>query len=438
MLHQMKLVYILIIAVYTSIFLFGNVEFSLHYTLISIALYIISNILYFNHRRDFLNFELFFAISFFMASFLSFFILEQGFGFGFSTFSSKESSLVKGLALAMIGYHSYLLGLTQNIKTKQIQAYPIQGRETAAVSNVFCFLMLLLFLKNGGLSILNHYTESINNTSAYLEYSFYLLIACTISSYSNLSAASQDLNKGIFKTIIGLNKLFIFNCIVIIGIFLLSGYRSFAIQIILPIIVCFNIFIHRISFRMMLLIITSGFVLMSFIGMVRGGNEIDTARTFLDNFKDYYCANASLGFFVDAVENKGVTFGTNYINSILAIIPFLQSFVGLFISHDSFAISSSRYFTSDFDTEVGLGTHIIGDIYYSFGLPGVVILMYLLGYFCSRLASSKGQYSLIMMLILTGNAIFAARVEYPYILRMLAYGCIFLYFNKLCTKIKTK
>lgn len=95
---------------------------------------------------------------------------------------------------------------------------------------------------------------------------------------------------------------------------------------------------------------------------------------------------------------------------------------------------SSRFYTGAFDTESGFGTNIIGDIYYTFGLMGVVIIMYIVGLFCSSLSSLKNKYIFLMYLIFTGNSIFMARVELLYVVRMLALGCILLYVVNLMSK----
>lgn len=106
------------------------------------------------------------------------------------------------------------------------------------------------------------------------------------------------------------------------------------------------------------------------------------------------------------------------------------------VDFNSFALPSSRFYTGAFDTESGFGTNIIGDIYYTFGLMGVVIIMYIVGLFCSSLSSLKNKYIFLMYLIFTGNSIFMARVELLYVVRMLALGCILLYVVNLMSKKK--
>lgn len=110
----------------------------------------------------------------------------------------------------------------------------------------------------------------------------------------------------------------------------------------------------------------------------------------------------------------------------MSIVPYLQSIVSNFVDFDTFATPSSRYFTWNFDSDSGLGTNIIADIYYTFGFVGVVVLMFILGRMCTVFSTYKNKYYFLVYIIFTGNAIFSARVEFPYVLRMLAWGCLFL------------
>lgn len=103
--------YLTIILIYGIIFLCDmGISFNLEFTLTTISIYIISNYIYFKHKKEIVNFEFFFCLSFFVASFLAYFIIDIE-GFAFFVFSTNPRSLVKGIALAMIGYHCYLCGL---------------------------------------------------------------------------------------------------------------------------------------------------------------------------------------------------------------------------------------------------------------------------------------------------------------------------------------
>ena len=58
--------------------------------------------------------------------------------------------------------------------------------------------------------------------------------------------------------------------------------------------------------------------LMIVIGMTRSGEGIENNVSTIHYFRDFNAANASLGFFVDEVERKGITGGSNYIQQALS------------------------------------------------------------------------------------------------------------------------
>ena len=112
-----------------------------------------------------------------------------------------------------------------------------------------------------------------------------------------------------------------------------------------------------------------------------------------------------------------------------AIVPFMQSFIVAIFGKNSFPQDSSSVFTLTFYNpgEGGLGTSLIGDLYYSLGLIGTMALMFILGRIIYIINKKQSLYTTLILLILTGNAIFAARVEYFYIVRFITYAVIFLY-----------
>lgn len=209
-------------------------------------------------------------------------------------------------------------------------------------------------------------------------------------------------------------------------------------QVILPLLICFSVFVKQISARNVFVILICGMMLMVIIGMTRSGGEFESDLSYITYFRDFNAANSSLGFFIDEVERKGITGGSNYIPQVLSIVPYLQSIVSNFVDFDTFATPSSRYFTWNFDSDSGLGTNIIADIYYTFGFVGVVVLMFILGRMCTVFSTYKNKYYFLVYIIFTGNAIFSARVEFPYVLRMLAWGCLFLFAVNFFSKPKSR
>ena len=453
----MILLYAVVAIIYCLIFSeYIQVDFNIEYTLTTIGVYLISNILYFRKKKNIVSFEFLFALTFALACFLTYFIVEEGGGFAFFAFSSNPKSLVKGIALAMIGYHCYLCGLLsfkrQRIKTfkrhkvKILKKHKVKflkrqkvktfiGNEEpiytkpimASLANWTCLMVFMFFMATGGMNVILMYSGDIDREDANIGTLLYWILSYSVAVFVSFSSAKFSKSRNVLSNTLKLNKLFLVNTVIIIVFLLLSGYRSQAMQIIIPLLICYSIYVKKISAKIFFMILIVGMVIMVVIGMTRSGGDVENNVTMLYYFRDFNAANASLGFFVDEVSRNGVTGGSNYIPQTLSIIPFLQSIVGSFIDFNYFALPSSRYYTGVFDSESGLGTNIIGDIYYTFGLVGVISVMFIMGMFCSYLSQKKNKYVFLMYLIFTGNSIFAARVELLYVVRMLTWGCIILF-----------
>lgn len=439
----MILLYAVVAIIYCLIFSeYIQADFNLEYALTTIGIYLISNILYFRKQKNIVSFEFLFALTFALSCFLTYFIVKEGAGFALFAFSGNPKSLVKGIALAMVGFHSYLCGLLsfkkRKVNTLIGDVEPIHTKPImASLANWTCLMIFLLFMATGGKNVLLMYSGDIDREDANIGTLLYWILSYSVAVFASFSSTKFSKSGNVLSNTLRLNKLFLVNSIIIIVFLLLSGYRSQAMQIIIPLLICYSVYVKRISVKMFFTILIAGLVVMVVIGMTRSGGDVESNVTTLYYFRDFNAANASLGFFVDEVSRNGITGGSNYIPQTLSIVPFLQSIVGSFVDFNNFALSSSRYYTGVFDTESGLGTNIIGDIYYTFGLIGVIFIMFIMGRFCSYLSNRKNKYIFLMYLIFTGNSIFAARVELLYVVRMLTWGCIILFAITIVARIMT-
>ena len=235
------------------------------------------------------------------------------------------------------------------------------------------------------------------------------------------------------------SKLFIFNTVILLATFIISGYRSNAIQILIPLVIAYQIRIKPIKSINVLLIVATGALIMFVIGVTRSGAELNMdeydAMTYLRDFRP---ANAATIYMINYVDSKGPTWGTNMIFPVLSIIPGLQSIVNVFVNIKDLDPTSSVFFTHEFSSESGFGTNIIGDLYYSFGFLGVLVLMFLYGFFLHRISNSNSNYGIVMLLVFSGNAMFAPRVEFCYIIRAIAWSVIFLFLLQTISNTNTK
>ena len=102
--------------------------------------------------------------------------------------------------------------------------------------------------------------------------------------------------------------------------------------------------------------------------------------------------------------------------------------IGLF--GNIFGSPSSIVFTHEIFNryDSGMGTNIIGDLYYTGGILCVLILMYFLGWIVKRTSNTKNRYAILLLLCLVGNSVFMPRVEFFYIARTCSFSIIIYWF----------
>ena len=405
---------------------------------ITIVLYVILNVLYlYKYRRHQLFcFELFFAISFFLCSLLTPFIFPLLDSFVGRVFISTPYNIIKVYSLSFLGYCCYMTGLIGDKESNSASLeYKITfNRNCVNYSNLLCFLFIVIFYFSGGSRLITLYSDLADNLNnryegwgAYMAYAMYAYTLSTVINFMYLKGKAIGL-KSLFRK---LPKLYLINSFLLVYPMVISGLRSGAVQLVIPLLMMFGIAIKKIRLRSVLLILLAGYIALIYIGLTRSGSGVTERESpVLTLLFDFVSANGANSFFVNYVDNNGITNGTNMVLQVASIIPFMQSILLNFISRDSLAPNSSSFFTDTFmdSTQGGMGTGMIGDIYYSFGFIGIIVLMYFMGLLTRKLSKNNNSpYNLAMLIALSGNAVFAARVEYCFILRNIAYTVIFLF-----------
>ena len=375
-------------------------------------LFLIMNICYlYKYRRNqLICFEFLFAIAFFLCSFLTPYIYSLLDNYQGRTFVATDYNTFRVYCIAFIGYCAYMFGL--------------------------CFIFVVLFYLTGGSRLITLYSDVASDLSqrygAWGEYMTYAMYAYTLSIVINFSKIGPY-TASLISFFKNLPFFFYINSLLLVVPLLISGLRSSALQLLIPLIMMYGITIKRISSIKVIALILAGYIFMVFIGLIRSGDtggDLGQDSLFLTFVYDFVSANGANSFLIDYTDKYGITGGSNMILQTLSIIPFFQSIILSFVSKDNFAPNSSKFFTESFmdSTQGGLGTALIGDIYYSFGIVGVIILMFLIGLLVNKLSRAHNSpYAIALLIMFSGNALFAPRVEYCYILRSLSYTIIFLY-----------
>ena len=141
----------------------------------------------------------------------------------------------------------------------------------------------------------------------------------------------------------------------------------------------------------------------------------------------------TLTYLVDYTDTHGAHFFSSLFASLLGGVPFIGPLIfnslGLSLSSQSTYITTAGLAAWE---GTGLGTSIIGDLYYNAKLPFVCIFLYVLGYIISRLHIRfcyERRYSMpliIIYLYMTSNAVYFVRQQWDFPIPRMLYVYILL------------
>jgi len=241
------------------------------------------------------------------------------------------------------------------------------------------------------------------------------------------------------------NKLNIFATLLFSLTQLALGSRGeviFLMFLIMPII---NTYYFRISFKMLLPFIVLGVIVMgllmitrvsqynllqvSIVESVQYGVEalMESPNIFWMLLTDFVVNAKTLYESIDYTQANGIIWGRSYIVYLFVFIPFggsvMTKFLTGFEAHEIFSgFILSLYAEADY----GLGTNLIADLYLNFSLPGVIIMMSLLGIFLARFEKPTSKYGTFVYLSFFANCIYMVRAD---IFCWLTFFVIFVIFD---------
>ena len=428
--------------IYICLFIADNAFIDKFLNPFTIISYIIINVWYlFKFRRNnIFCFELLFSLSFFICSFLYPFISSQLSDFRANIFVEDANIQRKSFIIAFLGYLFYLLGLSLHKNPEKVSNQNWSFDEGIVFfANVICSFILILFYVKGGANLLtlysNTYSEGESRLGEWGEFLIYAMYAYTVS-FIIVFQARKTRTDSFYSFLCSLPLHFYLNSAFLLIPLFVSGYRSNFVQLFIPMIVLYSMSIKRIKGIHLILLLLGGVVILQIIGFTRNGEELNTEQLeTMDYLRDFIGPNGALSFLINYADHHGITEGSNYLLPVLSIIPYLQTVFSIFINFDNLATSSSVFYTQSFDSSSGLGTNIIGDLYYTFGPFGVVVLMFFMGLILRKFYFFKTPIGLTMLLVFTGNALFAPRVEYVYIIRSIGFSGLLMLFLLTVSKV---
>lgn len=418
------------------------------------AIYVVSIILFLikYRKKTLFNPEFLFSIIFLFCTFLYLPIL---FNSGINTFifgelaNESNLNLIRSQSIVALSIQFYLLGavLSKKKKTRTLKQDIEDNKsrvliEKRKVFHVITLILITLSMITGGWKIIFRYTEKSVGLDEIGGFFAYITIFLVISSALEFLYMRKMNICSLKLTLKQISRLYLFNILFMSLLYFFAGFRSAVFPILIPVVFLYDVYVRKINKIGLIAIFIGAFVLMSVMKETRAGKSVEISNVFSVEYigGDFTSANKAMYYLIDHTDKHGSQQGQNAILQMVSFIPYAQSTLINFFGVEP-SDSSSKFFTEGLNAYWGgLGTHVVGDLYYSFGLLGTLFWMFLLGFVTSILykkVTKKNQvriWELVVYLLILGNSLMFSRVEFFFTVRNIGIAVIVIWvFNKLYT-----
>ena len=421
---------------------FSPLGYSYGYILTLFSITLAEVIMYFigwgKTHKNFLDFEPIFLIIAMIMGFtfpLLIYAYDNNTAYAFSwglTYSLNYFN--KGACLTALGITSFMAGSLKSQKEKFTpkSSYIRSSKLDSTLLVIGLMIILLLFVYLGGFERYQKIYHNEDDTSA----GFLTYIEVFIIAFAEVIVTNECWNALQNPKYKLFNKNIIFVSVVAL-LFAAVGNRTFALFIILPIVIFGASNYFKLSFSKFLVAIAVGAIIMVGLQFYRSGTDYNSDMDWYYNVTDLMIPNTTTYLACEIVDNTGITFGLSMLGgSILGAIPFSQTILKTLTGIGGDLTNSSSVFTAYLGSKSGTGTNFVSDPYLGFGAIGVFVFVYLSGYVVNwaRRRSSTSYYALLVYLIFCGFAVYAVRSSLLYSIRFIFYAVITAYINLKLTK----
>lgn len=418
-------------------------EYSFSYCTLILVLFLMQNILYFKQKeyKNLASFEFFFAFSFCLSNFIyAVFYFPVNPDTGTFRFAFNTNVISEATGLSGLGYSSYMLALTLFAKNKSENASKLNffvRDQHMLILLVISILSFLGFVMYGGIthlkSVYSGDDADINDIGIFSYFfNIYVVTALLLGMF-----VFRMKNKAFSNVVL----LFLLLCMAAI---LYTGSRTIVVGLTLVLMVSYTTFIKNIERTQLLLIIFLGSILLSLMMMYR-----DDSFT-LNNYNEYYGSgfdvyldligpNRNLYVLKDFSDNNFHVYFFSALEDLISPIPGSSSYISSIIPFplDIMAGNFPTYLEFGSGSSFGLGTNLIGEMYFSFGVYGVIILSFLLGMIVRKTKDNPNIiYSYIIYFLLVSHAVFYPRAFYLFQPRILVWSLLLVFFMQKTTQKK--
>lgn len=216
--------------------------------------------------------------------------------------------------------------------------------------------------------------------------------------------------------------------------FMLSGNRTVALYIIMPIIILYSLKFKKVSVLSFFSFILISLILMNYIQYFRSGYSYNVNLDWFHRVSDLLIPNTNTYLALEYVDSYGFSYGISSLASILLLIPFSQSYIVNTFDFPVKMLNSAYIFSDYLGTTligIGMGTNFIASSYLAFGMVGVVGVPYLLGYVIKLLKNDlfSNYYRSIVYVVVCGFSVYVVRSGVLYMLSFIFYALIIASLN---------
>lgn len=323
---------------------------------------------------------------------------------------ASQKVVVKSMTLSAIGLLSFYLGYVyyNNKKIIKLKRSNETKYSVKTLTYITALVLAIYFYTVNPLYLAGYYgSEDMGTIATYMSLLFYLLVfAIIIQTTRNLRIENK-----IPTNFIHYLKLMNPFLVILLGVYLISVLFSGDRGPLISFGLCFGsgyFFVKRIklSYKKGLLFIISGAFIITSLGLIRSVDKklsfsekiqqsFDDDKVNYDNYKEINSilpqtkelasSVRTLHHTVNYIPSKhGYLYGRFQFQHLTTAIPFFNAFNALIFDDLSFKYKGSGSFVTwiiQGDNPIsGSGTTCIADFYFDFGVPGVVVGMFLFGY----------------------------------------------------------
>ncbi len=392
-------------------------------------------------KKNYFDFDTLFIITYFcvMLYFAVFMYSTDPERFIVFRYKYNTNLISKGSALAILGMASYMAGsIWQGNKVKQNSVKPMTLPHTELFA--LSAASFLAYIAMGGWH--NLYVGYMGGRTVDAEGSNYMAVFAYITLFCLMivwfNNAYLKNSHHFYLNKIPLPELLYAAFIIII--YLIASSRATPMRIVLIFFGLYTVLYRNFSLKKMLILVVVGMAAMFAMQQYRAGYLYDSNNiVFADVISDLIFNARHTYVALDYVDHHGLNWGRSMISYLASPIPFLNGFILRVTGIHVYESTSAGFFsveTLGTNSNWGLGTNIISDIYISFGTVGVAVMMFMLGFLISKLHANakRNIYYLTAYIIMLAYSVVLVRCEYFFPLRSLLWALAIIYILRLCRK----